>query len=79
MKRQKEKPNIKEQVKLAGSIYEKIKKAKKVKFYLKDKVLRIYDKDTELGEEDYHYKPGVDILAHLYILMREGIKFKKGK
>ena len=57
-----------------NSIYEKIKKAKKVKFYLKDKILRI---ENELGDSiDYHYKRRVNILAHLYIIMTEGIQIE---
>ena len=60
-------------------ILEKIKKAKKVKFFVKDRVLRLENRDITdvgLGEEyaeEFYYKPGVNIFTHLYILRKEGI------
>ena len=61
-------------------ILEKMKTAKNIKFFLKDKVLRIENKNVEdvkwLEEygEDYHFAPGVDIIQQLYIWMKDGIK-----
>ena len=63
-------------------ILEKMKTAKNIKFFLKDKVLRIENKnieDTEWLEEfgeEYFFKDGVDIIAQLYIWMKAGIKIE---
>jgi hypothetical protein len=63
-------------------ILEKMRTAKNIKFFLKDKVLRIEHKnieDTEWMEEfgeEYFFKDGVDIIAQLYIWMKAGIKIE---